>query len=1003
MNNESCGLRPEAQAFEFVKLNDYQQKALNSLVVKLSDAVCALDISIKEPKDKNNSKGAVYSVVEKNFNRIAFLSGGRGSGKTSVLNTLIKMHGCSPEDCSKKSDGNSKDSKIVQSKIDEIKRSIVWLRPIQMDTLPKSTNLLIAVLSRINEAVDRAMKSDRCRHNHGYEADPFALNQEAQKTLSDFERLQRDIATAWEGNLAQRAAEMDSDAYAVEVLRAERNRIKIDERLTECLKSLNKHIIRGGDDNKLIFVLPIDDFDLNPERSAQLAKLIHLTSIPYLFTIILGDIDLTRNIFNQDIKKFLYAIEEERAISHAPLNNRIAHETSANIMRKLFPLSHTIKLDPMNWEDVLKFKPEKSETGKTGETVETIGSLLDKISVEINTRVHKEQYVAGIRIRTLKDFLKIKDENLVELDTENNGGHGKCKPDDWVYTVPVQFRTYPRHAQDLWRYLKQHGSKEKYRLGKEFARQFFIETAGEDKDLSLQMSQELLPAVGLDFSGDVQLKTEHMRLESLSGQGLRIYNKSDEKSTITIRLPKDWICKIRIDAQQSHQDSGRWVNISKQTASAMMLLHDLVALSKPSGIQGPSLMKKLEGPCWAYTLWPYGSSGGIDVLWHTPPWRSLWAHDLMKRCWVRVWEWLDDNRDKDFGNIPEFTAYCWIKIGTGISKDSPGIEKLIENLKPTNLSSTLDEKLKKINGLSNPKKIGTNQFSESESESEEEIEKIERTCNKLKELKKKLMCIHIKVKNLEKEALEKEKEALEKEAVDFLHTNLAKKDLSQLEINYIYYHKLPFKLLHLPSKTNENKYIPFVPSLPDEETKKEIEMNDAWFWLIKEILDLIDPEALDLIDPEVLVGSRSENLIRGWMARIACLMGPESGLPKSVVEWFVKEQKIVKYWKKPDVAHEIRRLRARSAVNFFDNGVFDELGGLYQPVSRETGARYHSDNENNFSMIAELSPYIEDIVALSQLNRKTKDEFEKKLRTVVEKNQSKNNKKKTKKHACRSK
>ncbi|MCP4115292.1 MAG: hypothetical protein GY737_07750 [Desulfobacteraceae bacterium] len=983
-NDKSSGLRPEAQPFEFNRLSQNQTKAVKELLKKLNEAVKALD---EWGEDRKCEKPSFeIPISKKNHNRIAFLSGGRGSGKTSVLHTLIKLLGSDSGAYLKESKESEKNK--IEEKLKEIKKRVIWLRPIQMETLPNSTNLLVAILSRINDAIDRLGAG--LGDNHGYKADPFALNQDVQKTLSDFERLQRDVAMAWDGNLEQHAASMDPDTYAVEVLRVERNRFKLDEKLIKILDGLNEHLIPNENNKKSIFVLPIDDFDSSPHRSEHLVKLIHLTSVPYLFTVILGDIDITRNIFNQNIKKYLSSAGNDAAFLHVPLNNRIAHESSANAMRKLFPMSHIVELKPMTWKEVLDFKPKGKD--------ESVKDLLDTMHVAINTRKeYDNQYVAGQHIQSLKDFLDIKIEDIVECESESESESGSAKEyklKDMVYNGPALLSMYPRHVQDLWRYLKQKNDdgndKDKYRFGKEFALKFFKQTASEDRKLSLEISDELLNSVRKDFSGHVQLDTEHMLLESLSGPGLRINKNKNEKekrkSTITIRLPKDWICKIKIESQK-HSEPARWVKISEDSSVAMMLLHDLIILSKPNGTIGPSLMKKHGGPCWAYTLWPVGPSGGIDVLWLTPPWRSLWAHDFMRRCWIKVWEWLNKHMDKktEADALSELMAYYWIKTGTGVFKDTPGIEILIEKAKQKH-DKTCNEESEKFNGLKTEIRGLIKPLSVEGGGVDEKIREAGKKKDKLDDIKKRLMDIKKRLMDIKKRLMDIKKDDLEDAIIEEIAKieemlNGGKKEKQNLVACLLYYNTIPFKLLHLPMSEKNKGCWPFVPSIENG----AINMNDSWFWLISDILDLIKKDATS--------GARSENLLRGWMASIACLMAPESDLPKNVVKWFVNEKEIKGFWEKHDVAHEIRRLRAMSAVKFFNDGVIDKLYELYKPRCRETTTLsltetqekklLDDDGGDGVNTMHELRPYMEDIVALSELPRTKKKDLEKKLHALL--------------------
>ena len=81
----------------------------------------------------------------------------------------------------------------------------------------------------------------------------------------ELQRLKSDVSLAWDGNIDQRAAQLDPDAYAQEVMRAESARLGLNRRLSDVLAKL-AHVehCRNQKRGPVLFVLPVDDFDLNP-------------------------------------------------------------------------------------------------------------------------------------------------------------------------------------------------------------------------------------------------------------------------------------------------------------------------------------------------------------------------------------------------------------------------------------------------------------------------------------------------------------------------------------------------------------------------------------------------------------------------------------------------------------------------------------------------------------------------------------------------------------------
>lgn len=167
-----------------------------------------------------------------------------------------------------------------------------------MENLPNPTNLLASILVRIGNAVDRFMSdcpAPPCGNSN------FCRHPDTHHTMLKLSRLQQDVAQVWNGNLEQRAAELDSDVYAVDVLRSEQNRLKLNERLEDILDELSDRFLNDDGENRSIFILPVDDFDMNPERCVELMRLIRLITAPRLFTLVLGDRRVVSDFYNLNV------------------------------------------------------------------------------------------------------------------------------------------------------------------------------------------------------------------------------------------------------------------------------------------------------------------------------------------------------------------------------------------------------------------------------------------------------------------------------------------------------------------------------------------------------------------------------------------------------------------------------------------------------------------------------------------------------------------------------
>jgi hypothetical protein len=178
---------------------------------------------------------------------------------------------------------------------------VVWLEPIDMPPLPDPTNLLAAVLARIDSTAGTESRL-RPMDKPGEPARSGALgwSPDYEKALQQLRRLQASVALAWNGNLPERGAYLDPDTYAVEVIRAELARLSFHPNLSDTLDEIARTVYRdtSGPVIDPLFVLTVDDVDLNPTRCLEVLKLLRLIAAPRLFTIFLGDQGMIELVLN---------------------------------------------------------------------------------------------------------------------------------------------------------------------------------------------------------------------------------------------------------------------------------------------------------------------------------------------------------------------------------------------------------------------------------------------------------------------------------------------------------------------------------------------------------------------------------------------------------------------------------------------------------------------------------------------------------------------------------
>lgn len=329
---ETNFLRPEARAVPYWKHHVRARKALDFIIRALKEAAAGAAKSKHEPGDD--------SVDPNRTNRIVFISGEPGSGKSTLYLTLKAM-------LTSKDKGNFRVG--CQSSFEEL-NEILWLDTLDLEVVgDDDENMLAAVLVRIFRKLEESnLHSKKC-----------------EEAIKKLEELATDIGIAWEGNLAARAGALDPDTFSTEVMRTQRARLRVNERLKEALDELSTNECYGCRAGTL-FLLPVDDFYLKPTASLHLLRLLRMISIPRLFFLVMGDIDTVEALFIEKSLSDWTAVAGKELFIHQ--SDRLDHalsrarEMRARYLRKLLPPGQRYEIQPMDWHEALDLKVGSFQT-----------------------------------------------------------------------------------------------------------------------------------------------------------------------------------------------------------------------------------------------------------------------------------------------------------------------------------------------------------------------------------------------------------------------------------------------------------------------------------------------------------------------------------------------------------------------------------------------------------------------------------------------------------------
>lgn len=320
-------LRPEARPTHLSQLYDDQRKAFDKIVALLTTAV-------NDPATPDQTRRPMPFLDPNRSSRAILIDGQRGTGKTTLLMTLIAaLLGVEvgPKEA-------------WPTAVRELRPGLVWLESLDMEPLDRSTNLLGALLARLEEAVGREVIDPGAEPTAPPSLlTPGAAQHEALKGLVE---LQTHASATFDGNLRARAASLDPDNFAVESRRAERMRLGLPAKFAAVVRTLSVTVQRARNAPRPpVFVLPVDDLDLNPSGAVPLLELVRAVHSPHLIVLMVGDLRILETALRMKYER-QYAEASGQGCVSERFRDEI-DELAANAARKHLPQEQRIHLAPV--------------------------------------------------------------------------------------------------------------------------------------------------------------------------------------------------------------------------------------------------------------------------------------------------------------------------------------------------------------------------------------------------------------------------------------------------------------------------------------------------------------------------------------------------------------------------------------------------------------------------------------------------------------------------------
>lgn len=336
-------------------------------------------------------------------NRTILIDGERGSGKTTLLISLLdalQRHFGQRTDPHHPNDEHEDWAKLLMEATGAA--LIVPVSLVDLAPLPRRSSLMMLLISCLETIVKRMESasygvSSEQRAQAGLA--PFC--HDGERTLQSrvrWNELAAATVQGWDDHAGKRTPPSDLESYAQEQMTAEQQRLDLSNLIDRFLTALqedfrsylqkipkDKQRSRNEAPKRVLFLVAVDDADMNPGRVAELLDALRLLGHRQLAFLLTGDSELFEDTL---YKSCLIALAGERlaATDTSSLFRARAEPLAHQIYDKLVPPSHRFVIEQIPREQRLAvhmMELAKTHAQPHEQKARTLGSVLEQSTPRI--------------------------------------------------------------------------------------------------------------------------------------------------------------------------------------------------------------------------------------------------------------------------------------------------------------------------------------------------------------------------------------------------------------------------------------------------------------------------------------------------------------------------------------------------------------------------------------------------------------------------------------------